>query len=72
MTSKNGFVRQCRFNRTFLEILDAFHNFGPLTAIDPEFKLRLYETFLKNTPRQQKLGPSPQREIRLVLWPLPA
>lgn len=44
------------FNRTFLQILEAFHKFGPLTAIDPEFKLRLYETFLKNTPRQQKLG----------------
>jgi type I restriction-modification system DNA methylase subunit len=44
------------FNRTFLEILDAFMKFGALDAIDPEFKLRLYETFLKNTPRQQKLG----------------
>ncbi|MDH7973527.1 N-6 DNA methylase [Sphingomonas sp. AR_OL41] len=44
------------FNRTFLQILEAFHKFGPLTSIDPEFKLRLYETFLKNTPRQQKLG----------------
>lgn len=44
------------FNRTFREILDAFHAFGPLTKIDPEFKLRLYETFLKRSARQQKLG----------------
>ena len=44
------------FNRTFLEILQAFNNFGSLTHIDPEFKLRLYETFLRNTPRQQSLG----------------
>ncbi len=44
------------FNRTFLEILDAFEEYGPLTNIDPEFKLRLYETFLKRSSRQQKLG----------------
>jgi type I restriction enzyme M protein len=44
------------YNRTFREILDAFHAFGPLTTIDPEFKLRLYETFLKRSARQQKLG----------------
>lgn len=44
------------FNRTFREILDAFNTFGPLTTIDPEFKMRLYETFLKRSARQQKLG----------------
>jgi type I restriction-modification system DNA methylase subunit len=44
------------YNRTFREILEAFHAFGPLTTIDPEFKLRLYETFLKRSARQQKLG----------------
>lgn len=44
------------FNRTFLEILQAFNNFGSLSKIDPEFKFRLYETFLRNTPRQQSLG----------------
>ena len=44
------------FNRTFLEILNEFNDFGPLTTIDPEFKLRLYETFLKRSARQQKLG----------------
>ena len=44
------------FNRTFLEILGYFNSFGGLQNIDPEFKLRLYETFLKKTVRQQKLG----------------
>ncbi|GLT16562.1 hypothetical protein GCM10007938_03380 [Vibrio zhanjiangensis] len=44
------------FNRTFLEILGYFNAFGGLQNIDPEFKLRLYETFLKKTVRQQKLG----------------
>lgn len=44
------------FNRTFLEIIREFEVFGPLTTIDPQFKLRLYETFLKRSARQQKLG----------------
>lgn len=44
------------FNRTFLDILAAFQRFGPLTAIEPEFKLRLYETFLRRSARQQRLG----------------
>lgn len=44
------------FNRTFLDILAAFQRFGPLTSIDPEFKLRLYETFLRRSARQQRLG----------------
>ena len=54
------------FNRTFLEILQAFKNFGSLSKIDPEFKFRLYETFLKNTPRQQSLGQffTPRNVIR--------
>lgn len=44
------------FNRTFMEILRDLNQFGSLTRIDPEFKMRLYETFLKNTPSQQSLG----------------
>ena len=44
------------YNATFLRILEAFNEFGPLTAIDPEFKLRLYETFLRRSARQQRLG----------------
>ena len=41
-------------------------NFGSLSKIDPEFKFRLYETFLKNTPRQQSLGQffTPRNVIR--------
>lgn len=57
------------FNRTFLQILDAFNRFGPLTAIDPEFKLRLYETFLKSTARQQRLGQffTPRNIVRQMI-----
>jgi type I restriction-modification system DNA methylase subunit len=57
------------FNRTFLEILDAFKRFGSLKCIGPEFKLRLYETFLKNTPRQQKLGQffTPRTVVRQMI-----
>lgn len=57
------------FNRTFLEILEVFHRFGSLRNIDPEFKLRLYETFLKNTPRQQKLGQffTPRNVMRQII-----
>lgn len=44
------------YNRVFLNVLKAFQNFGPLSSIDPEFKLRLYETFLKRSARQQRLG----------------
>jgi type I restriction enzyme M protein len=44
------------FNEAFLEILERFNKFGPLTNIDPEFKLRLYETFLRRSARQQRLG----------------
>ncbi|GGT45394.1 class I SAM-dependent DNA methyltransferase [Nonomuraea spiralis] len=44
------------YNRTFCEILQEFQSFGALTNIDPEFKLRLYETFLRRSARQQRLG----------------
>lgn len=53
---KSGPSTVASFNRTFLEILNAFKDYGTLTNIDKEFKLRLYETFLKNTPRAQSLG----------------
>lgn len=43
-------------NKVFREILEEFQKFGPLNSIDPEFKLRLYEKFLKRSARQQKLG----------------
>jgi hypothetical protein len=44
------------YNATFRSIIEAFNDFGPLTNIDPEFKLRLYETFLRRSARQQRLG----------------
>jgi type I restriction enzyme M protein len=44
------------FNRTFVQILEAFDAFGALLEVDPEFKLRLYETFLRRSARQQRLG----------------
>lgn len=57
------------YNRTFVEILEAFEEFGPLTSIDPEFKLRLYETFLKRSARQQKLGQffTPRNVVRAMI-----
>lgn len=57
------------YNRVFLEILDEFHKFGTLTEIDPEFKLRLYETFLKESARQQKLGQffTPRNVVRPMI-----
>ncbi|UQR61581.1 N-6 DNA methylase [Bradyrhizobium sp. C-145] len=57
------------FNRTFLDILDEFQKFGPLTTIDPEFKLRLYETFLRRSARQQKLGQffTPRNVVRQMI-----
>jgi type I restriction enzyme M protein len=57
------------YNRTFLEILEAFNKFGPLTAIDPEFKLRLYETFLRRSARQQKIGQffTPRNVVRPMI-----
>ncbi|TIU16236.1 MAG: SAM-dependent DNA methyltransferase, partial [Mesorhizobium sp.] len=57
------------FNRTFLDILNDFQEFGPLTTIDPEFKLRLYETFLRRSARQQKLGQffTPRNVVRPMI-----
>lgn len=53
---KSSTVTLAGFNRTFLDILKRFEEFGPLTTIEPEFKIRLYETFLRRSARQQKLG----------------
>lgn len=53
---KSSTVKLESFNRTFLDILKEFQKFGALTTIDPEFKLKLYETFLRRSARQQKLG----------------
>lgn len=57
------------FNRTFLEILGYFKDFGYLTRIEPEFKMRLYETFLKKSARQQKLGQffTPRNVVKSII-----
>lgn len=44
------------YNSTFRLLIEAFNDFGALVEIDPEFKLRLYETFLRRSARQQRLG----------------
>lgn len=56
-------------NATFMEILSAFEAFGPLTTIEPEFKLRLYETFLRRSARQQRLGQffTPRNIVRAMI-----
>jgi len=53
---RSGATNLETFNRTFVEILGYFKDFGPLSRIDPEFKMRLYEIFLKKSGRQQQLG----------------
>lgn len=57
------------FNTTFLKILGVFERFGPLTRIEPEFKLRLYETFLRRSARQQSLGQffTPRNVVRPMI-----
>ena len=51
-----GSATGATYNHVFHEILIAFEEFGALTNIDPEFKLRLYETFIRKSARQQRLG----------------
>ncbi|RRA50507.1 N-6 DNA methylase [Acidipila sp. EB88] len=66
---RSSSVTLAGFNRIFMEILREFQNFGPLTTIDLEFKLRLYETFLKRSARQQKLGQffTPRNIVRSMI-----
>ncbi|RWB94994.1 MULTISPECIES: N-6 DNA methylase [unclassified Mesorhizobium] len=66
---RSSTVTLAGFNRTFLDILNDFQEFGPLTTIDPEFKLRLYETFLRRSARQQKLGQffTPRNVVRPMI-----
>jgi type I restriction enzyme M protein len=66
---RSSSVTLAGFNRTFLDILNEFEIFGPLTTIDLEFKLRLYETFLKRSARQQKLGQffTPRNVVRPMI-----
>lgn len=57
------------YNQVFVDILKEFDDFGSLTSIDPEFKLRLYETFLKKSARQAKLGQffTPRNVVRSII-----
>jgi type I restriction enzyme M protein len=66
---RSSSVTLAGFNRSFLEILNEFQEFGPLTTIDPEFKLRLYETFLRRSSKQQKLGQffTPRNVVRPMI-----
>lgn len=66
---KSSAAALASFNRVFLDILRDFEKFGPLTTIDPEFKLRLYETFLRRSARQQKLGQffTPRNVVRPMI-----
>jgi len=66
---RSSSVTLAGFNRSFLDILNEFQDFGPLTTIDPEFKLRLYETFLRRSARQQKLGQffTPRNVVRQMI-----
>ncbi len=66
---KNSASSPATFNRVFLSILKEFNDFGPLTTIDPEFKMRLYETFLKKSARQQKLGQffTPRNVVKAII-----
>ncbi len=66
---QSGSTSLATFNRTFVTILRYFEDFGPLTNIHPEFKLRLYETFLKKTVRQSKLGQffTPRNVVRAIV-----
>lgn len=57
------------YNKVFVDILHEFEKFGSLTSIDPEFKLRLYEIFLKKTAKQSKLGQffTPRNVVQAII-----
>jgi len=66
---KSSATTPASYNQAFVEILRDFQRFGPLTNIDPEFKLQLYETFLKKSVRQAKLGQffTPRNVVRSII-----
>jgi type I restriction-modification system DNA methylase subunit len=57
------------FNKSFMDIIKAFLEFGSITNIDSEFKSRVYEKFLKKNAKQQKLGQylTPRNIVRAIL-----
>ena len=55
-------------NFIFKEILESFEEFGELNNIDPEFKSRLYENFLKKSISQKNWGQffTPRNNIKAI------
>ena len=66
---KSGPTSVATFNRVFLEILGYFEEFGVLDQISSEFKIRLYETFLKKSTKQAKLGQffTPRNVVKAII-----
>lgn len=66
---KSGTRTHESYNSTFRAMIDEFEAFGPLVNIDPEFKLRLYETFLQKSARLQPLGQffTPRNVVRSMV-----
>ncbi|RTN60424.1 N-6 DNA methylase [Enterobacter ludwigii] len=66
---KSSTVSPSSYNKVFMDILREFDKFGSLTSIDPEFKLRLYETFLKKSAKQAKLGQffTPRNVVQAII-----
>lgn len=56
-------------NFIFKEILDGFLKFGELKNIDPEFKSRLYENFLKKSMSQKNWGQffTPRNVVKAII-----
>jgi type I restriction-modification system DNA methylase subunit len=56
-------------NLLFYKILEEFNSFGVLTNIDPEFKSRLYEHFLKKSISQKNWGQffTPRNIIKAIV-----
>lgn len=56
-------------NIVFYEILNEFKGFGQLTPLDPEFKSRIYETFLKESPSKKNWGQffTPRNVVKAII-----
>jgi type I restriction-modification system DNA methylase subunit len=57
------------YNKAFCDVLKEFQQFGSLTSIDPEFKTRLYEAFLKKSLTKAKLGQffTPRNVVKSII-----
>jgi type I restriction-modification system DNA methylase subunit len=68
----NGIVLKpdvAEHNIVFYEILNEFKGFGLLTPLDPEFKSRIYETFLKESPSKKNWGQffTPRNVVKAII-----